>query len=277
MKKLMKLTAIVMVMALVLTGLGKTSADAAGKAKINKKSLNLTVGKSATLKVKNLTKKQKKKLKWSSSKKKVATVSKKGKVVAKKAGKTTITAKTGKKKFTCKVVVAAKNNAAQVTPKPATKTLSDRENLQKLIASLRANGALVEENLNDPNRYKWNDAGRLVSLELTDDEGSDFKVKGNIDTSCFTELEYLSVEGNVGITGLNISGNTKLKSLYCNNTGISSLDVSKNTELKSLMCFGTNIKTLDVSALGKKGEVKIYAGKNMTITGANANIRISRF
>lgn len=277
MKKLMRVTALVMTMALVLAGLGATSANAARKAKISKKSLNLTVGKTATLKVKNLTKKQKKKLKWSSSKKKVATVNKKGKVVAKKAGKTTITAKTGKKKFTCKVVVAAKNNPAQVTPKPAIKTLSDRENLQKFITSLRANGAMVEEDLNDRNRYKWNDAGRLIGLELTDDEGTDFKVKGNIDTSCFTELEYLSVEGNVGITGLNISGNTKLQSLYCNNTGISSLDVSKNTELTFIACFGTNLTTLDVSTLGKKGTVKLYVGKKLTVKGANANITISRF
>ena len=51
---------------------------------------------------------------WKSSKKKVATVSKKGKVKAKKPGKTTITAKVGKKKYKCKVVVK-RNNSIKVT------------------------------------------------------------------------------------------------------------------------------------------------------------------
>lgn len=41
-------------------------------------------------------------------KEKVATVSKKGKVKAKKPGKTTITAKVGKKKYKCKVIVKRK-------------------------------------------------------------------------------------------------------------------------------------------------------------------------
>ena len=48
-----------------------------------------------------------KKIKWKSSNKKIATVSKKGLVKAKKAGKVTITAKQGKKKAKCTIVVTA--------------------------------------------------------------------------------------------------------------------------------------------------------------------------
>lgn len=94
------------------------SSQAAKKApKLNKKKLTLTVGDTAKLKVKNT----KKKIKWSSSKKAVATVTKKGKIKAKKAGKTTITAKVGKKKLTCKVTVKAKKQAAGTpTTKPNT-------------------------------------------------------------------------------------------------------------------------------------------------------------
>jgi len=83
--------------------------------KLNKSKLNLTVGKTAALKVKNT----KKKIKWSSSKKSVATVTQKGKVKAKKAGKTTITAKIGKKKLKCKVTVTAKKSNDKQTPTPA--------------------------------------------------------------------------------------------------------------------------------------------------------------
>lgn len=73
--------------------------SAAGK--INKKKATLKVGQTLQLKVTGT----KGKVKWTSSKKSVATVSSKGRVKAKKKGSATITAKVGKKKYTCKVTV----------------------------------------------------------------------------------------------------------------------------------------------------------------------------
>lgn len=46
---------------------------------------------------------------------------------------------------------------------------------------------------------------------------------------------------------LDVSKNTALGLLQCQNTNISSLDVSKNTALKYLYCNSTNISSLDVS------------------------------
>ena len=69
---------------------------------LNKKSLELTVGKSKTLKVKKAGGKA---VTWSSSKPSVATVSASGKVTAVKKGSAKITAKVGGKKLTCKVKV----------------------------------------------------------------------------------------------------------------------------------------------------------------------------
>lgn len=69
--------------------------------KISKSKATLIKGQTLQLKVTG-TKSQ---AKWSSSKKSVATVSVKGKVTAKKKGAATITAKIGKKKYTCKVTV----------------------------------------------------------------------------------------------------------------------------------------------------------------------------
>ena len=90
----------------------------AASIKLNKKTATIKVGKTVKLKVKGT----KKKVKWSSSKKKVATVSKKGVVKGKKAGKTTITAKVGKKKLKCKVKVENVNKtsgkATTTTPSP---------------------------------------------------------------------------------------------------------------------------------------------------------------
>lgn len=83
--------------------------------KISRSRVTLTKGKSITLKVTGT----KKKPKWSSSKKSVAVVSRSGRVTAKKAGTAKITAKIGKKKYTCKVTV--KNPAKPaVKPKPPT-------------------------------------------------------------------------------------------------------------------------------------------------------------
>lgn len=74
---------------------------------ISKKSLTLTVGKTYTLKVKkpDETVVSNTKIVWSSSNKRVATVSSKGKVTARKCGTAKITAKVGKKKYTCTIRV----------------------------------------------------------------------------------------------------------------------------------------------------------------------------
>ena len=77
--------------------------QAANQVKLNITNAMMAKGDSFTLKVSGT----KKKVKWSSSKKSVATV-KNGVVNAKKTGTTYITAKIGKKKYKCKVVVKSK-------------------------------------------------------------------------------------------------------------------------------------------------------------------------
>lgn len=112
-------TMMIIIMAASIFALPTLSDDgvfAAGKMKLNKKKVTISVGKTYKLKVKN---KGKKKVTWKSSKKSVASVTKKGKIKAKKTGKATITAKVGKKKFKCKVtVVVAKGT--QKNPAIAT-------------------------------------------------------------------------------------------------------------------------------------------------------------
>ena len=69
--------------------------------KISASKATLVVGNTKTLKIQY----NKSKVKWSSSSKSVAKVSSKGVVTALKKGKATITAKVGKKKYSCKVTV----------------------------------------------------------------------------------------------------------------------------------------------------------------------------
>ena len=92
-------------------------AGAAAKMKLNKTKLNLTVGKSYKLKVKNASGK----IKWKTSNKKVAKVSKKGKVKALKKGKAKIWAILRGKKLKCNVKVSP---AKKSTPAPETNVTS---------------------------------------------------------------------------------------------------------------------------------------------------------
>ena len=114
MNKMKRILTIVLTLALIVTmmPMNLTNVNAKSTTRLSSKKIVLQVGKTKKLKVKN--KPAGVKVVWKSSKKKVATVSKKGKVKAKKPGKTTITAKVGKKKYKCKVVVK-RNNSIKVT------------------------------------------------------------------------------------------------------------------------------------------------------------------
>ena len=93
-------------------------------ASIGRKALNLAVGGSATLTVKDAPKG--KKTTWLSSNKAVAAVDADGKVTGKKAGKATITAKVNGKKSSCVVTVRklSMSAASATVYKGSTKTLS---------------------------------------------------------------------------------------------------------------------------------------------------------
>lgn len=121
MKRTIKLVlSMLLVAALCLALLPYTEASAASKPKLNKTKLTLKQGEKKKLKVK---KSGGKKIKWNSKKKRIATVSKKGLVTAKKVGKTTITAKVGKKTLRCKVTVVPRyTGTASPTRVPASTT-----------------------------------------------------------------------------------------------------------------------------------------------------------
>lgn len=112
-----KLMAFVLAASIVLSG-GNKDVEAAKKVQLNKKKVQLEVGKSCTLKVKNKAKKAK--VTWKTKNRKIATVSKKGKVTGRKKGTTKViaTIKQGKKKkkLTCKVTVKAAKKPIPTSP-----------------------------------------------------------------------------------------------------------------------------------------------------------------
>lgn len=274
MEKMVKKTAVAAMLVLLSAGMGSNMANAAKKVSISKTKLTLTVGQSKTLSVKNLSKKNKKKLKWSSNKKKVATVSKKGKVTAKKAGTAKITAKIGKTKYTCKVTVKKNNDS---TAKPKTKeqlAAEDRKNLTTLIKQQRAAGATISEDLEARDYYSWNEDGRLTRLDLSDDEGSDLKISGVIDVTMFTALETLYLDYNQNVTGVKTAGVTTLKNLGLEGTKVSSLNVTTNVNLEKLYISSTQISSLDVTknvlleslSCSRLGLTSLNVSKNPALT-----------
>ena len=116
--------------------IGTSEVVQAANIKLSKSSLNLYVGKSATLKVSGT----KSKVKWSSSNKRVATVTSKGRVTAKQAGNATVTAKVGKKALKCKVTVKEQFSVSEATKKISV-TLQDTGN--GVVAILKNNNKVT--------------------------------------------------------------------------------------------------------------------------------------
>ena len=112
----------------------------AASPQISSKKISLVVGNSKTLKLKN----NKKKVVWKSSKSSVAKVSSKGVVTAQKRGTATVTAKVGKKKYTCKVTVKdAKLNRSSLS-------LTEKKSYQLKFT-------------NSKGKVKWSSANKSVA------------------------------------------------------------------------------------------------------------------
>lgn len=138
-----------------------TQVNAATKPKLSKTKITMTVGQSKKLKVKGISKKRAKRIKWKSSKKKVVTVTKTGKIKARKAGKATITAKVGKKKLKCKVVVKRKHKKAR--KKKESNSSSKKMWLSKTSVTLQAGSGVDLVLHNAKNVVKWSSSNNKVA------------------------------------------------------------------------------------------------------------------
>ena len=100
----------------------------------------------------------------------------------------------------------------------------------------------------------------------------------DLDLSKNTELERLYCDNCIMRT-LNISGCTKLKYLQCYNNQLTSLDLSKNTALTELYCFTNQLTSLDVSKNATLTRLDCYSNKitsldvsnNTMLTNLNCN------
>jgi Leucine-rich repeat (LRR) protein len=69
-----------------------------------------------------------------------------------------------------------------------------------------------------------------------------------LDLSMNKRLESLDFKwgGSAGLSTLNLSSNSKLNYINCNNAKLDLLDVSNNTELETLLCSDNNLTSLDL-------------------------------
>ena len=84
----------------------------------------------------------------------------------------------------------------------------------------------------------------ILSINSIDVDGIPIRSLAGIEI--FTELEVLDCNF-CEISELDLSGNPKLKELYCFNGKLEKLNVSGNTDLETLMCNANQIETLDVT------------------------------
>ena len=145
---------------MMLSILPATQVNAATKPKLSKTKITMTVGPSKKLKVKGISKKRAKRIKWKSSKKKVVTVTKTGKIKARKTGKATITAKVGKKKLKCKVTV---KKSKKSTKKKESNSSSKKMWLSKTSVTLQAGSGVDLVLHNAKNVVKWSSSNNKVA------------------------------------------------------------------------------------------------------------------
>ena len=192
-----KRLSICLVVVIVLGSVGFSSISAnAATAKLNKTKLSLNVGKSYTLKLKNVSGK----VKWTTSKKSVATVSSKGKVVAKKAGSANITATNNGKKFVCMVTVKNVKAKSIAIKKSVTLTKGSSSTLK---CTLKPSNVTVK-------KVKWSSSNsKIATVSST---GKITAKKSGIATVTATTTDGTKLKSSCTVTVLNKTVNTSVKS-----------------------------------------------------------------
>ncbi len=77
------------------------------------------------------------------------------------------------------------------------------------------------------------------------------------------------------VSSIDLSSNTKLLLLYCDNNQLTQLDLSSNTDLYNLSCFQNNITSLDLSNNINLGKLQC-SSNNIDSLNLSANINLTK-
>ena len=183
----------------------KRNTYAAKKTKLNKKSATIEIGKTVTLKLKNAPKG--KKIKWTSSKKKVAVVNRKGRVQGKSAGKAKITAKVGKKKYTCTVTVKKKEKPQQVTTEQYTNPIYQGYDIKRVNVNGNYYNVTRDYKISDKVTIARETPSDKVTINIENDYDN---LMSESDSGINVDSKYLAYFGKITATdedGNDISNN----------------------------------------------------------------------
>ena len=131
------------------------------------------------------------------------------------------------------------------TPKPITgsmsKNKSDVNALNAIIAEQKALGATISEDL-DSDEYDWAADGRLIAIDWVGKN-----LQGNLSLQGLPQLVAVICNKNQ-LTGLDVSKNTILRSLWCSLNQLTSLDISNSILLTNLNCSANQLTSLNLSS-----------------------------
>ena len=100
---------------------------------------------------------------------------------------------------------------------------------------------------------------RVESLGISDLKGIEF----------FKDLEFLNCDSN-HLKYLDLSGNTKIRNLYCAKNMLDSLNIGNCSELSHLSCNNNNLEVLDVSKCSKLQNINCEHNNIKTLDLRNA-------
>ncbi len=161
------------------------------------------------------------------------------------------------------------------------KNKADVEALKALIAEQNAQGASVDDDIDDEYEYIWKE-GRLVGILWgTEEEGNQFNLTSDLSFAAFDALEDLRVNSN-GVQSLDVSQNKNLLQLECGGNQLTKLDLTNNTKLEYLYCYSNKLTELDVThnvnlvelvcSSNQLGELDVSCNKELEQLNCSGNL-----
>lgn len=221
---------------------------------LNRSKITLNVGKSYTLKLSGTSKK----VSWSTSKKTVAVVSSQGKVTGKKQGEAVITAKVGKRSYSCTVTVKQPVTSVQLNRSLAT--------LKKPGATVTLKASVFPANATGGTEVRWKSSNTTVATVA-----SDGKVTAVADGVC--SITAKAVDGSGKKASCIVVVNTSASSTSTKSSKSKTIQILLIGDSKtSRSDIPTKLQKLCDSA-GKKVKVTFVKNTGLANVAANSSIR----
>lgn len=248
-------------------------ANAAAAPTLSAKTLTVTVGKTATLKMKNT----KAKVTWATSNKRIATVSSNGIIKGIKVGKVNITATANKKKYVCKVTVKkAATPAKKPTPKPTKKPTHKPSRPVVKVSSIRLNLIISGQAQTSTKTMDLGKTGNIIATVMPTNATN----KTMVWKTSNAKVVSIDTNGKVSATGVGTAKITATAADGSKKTGSMTITVKKPIIKVTSVNVGVGAG-YSSTILDNKGQtyltasVKPYNASNTNVTWKSSNSSIA--